>query len=69
MRQGYRAGLCVQCAEKARLAQEMPRSRHPKAANEEACEATKNKTSVLDVRSKSGNRTVRLMFEDEVAFG
>ena len=49
----------------------MPRPRHPKAADEEACEASKNnKQSVLETRKNmppKSEGSVRLMFEDEAA--
>ena len=48
----------------------MPRSRHPKAANEEACEASKKiKASVKEAQNLEPKRNVRLMFEDEAGFG
>lgn len=64
--EGHWSGLCVQCAEKAWLGQEDASLRASEGGKQRGlCGLKKIKDSVLDARAKSGNRTVRLMFEDE----
>ena len=70
MRQEHRAGLCVQCIEAPRMAQENAPVKTSEGGGSGGLRGLKKiKASVLDARSKSGNQTVRLMFEDEAGFG